>query len=446
MSRANMPAELGNGWLGVPFRLVLAALLAACSTEATLVATTDTAGTGGGVQRASLDIRVAVPDTSDARIASALGSAAGTLRGADVSIIRAGATTALTSRTDEGGVARFTDLLPGQYSVSLSRTVTETELAALPAGDRDLVGFGGGATIQVQAPNTTTSVASYAGRRGSLVFSEIFTYQPRAADGGYYFYGPYFELYNNSDSTIYLDGKLIGLAVRAEFDIPPDYPCSVTARFRLDPQGLWSRYFWTFPGSGRQYPMPPGSTRVVATDAIDHRSFADGLLDLRSADFEFIGRQDVDNPQVPNMLNTGPGALWSVNQTHGFNGSSLAMVLYVADAVPLESMATATVFQGDLASEGEHRLVPADKVLDVFNALWTPEIASSVSTANAECVESTNIRFDRQKARILDIGPSTSIQRRVLRAPPGGRVLLQRTLTSARDFVRGGAPTPGTVP
>jgi hypothetical protein len=53
--------------------------------------------------------------------------------------------------------------------------------------------------------------------------------------------------------------------------------------------------------------------------------------------------------------------------------------------------------------------------------------------------------FDRESAYLYDSGPFLSLRRRVLQVLRDGRIVLQRTGSSAADLELA-APTPGSVP
>lgn len=87
-----------------------------------------------------------------------------------------------------------------------------------------------------------------------------------------YCFGRCIELYSNSDTTVYLDGKVIA---RGWIRVPED-PRS--------------------PGSGHPVPLDRGEAVIVATGTIDHTECHPHLQHLSDADFEFIGLSDAHNP------------------------------------------------------------------------------------------------------------------------------------------------------
>lgn len=294
-------------WRRPRFPLLLLLLGAGCRQEVTEVAgpggggpPVDTTGTGT-VQRLTLTVAVQA-DRADSAVTRQLGFTGGVLADAEVVARREGSSDRATGRTDAQGIVRFPDLLPGRWSVSASRVLSAAERQRLRAEDQDVTAWGGAFAGQVNL-SATVPISAAAGRRGSLVISEIFEFSPPdnvvTASG----WGNYLELYNNSDTTIYLDAKIVGAMLpQLLVDANEKFNCARLAPLRLDTLGIWTGNFWQLPGSGTQYPLLPGRAAVLAIDAIDHRVTHPELLDLSAADFEFLGTaQDVDNPTVPNI-------------------------------------------------------------------------------------------------------------------------------------------------
>ena len=421
--------------------VLTAALLAACKSDSAFdpgqVDTTGTGG-GGGVTKASLAVTVQV-DPADATVRDALGWTSG-LPNAQVTVQRSGsAASTQTATTDASGVARFSGLLPGTYTISSERVLTAAERALLASPDADVNAFGGGATLDVAAPSASITIAAPAGRPGSLVISELFVGRPNGGHAGEYPLASYIELYNNSDTTIYLDGKIVGRGQVWVRDYPSPLSCAEMAQWRVDPQGIWARFFYQFPGTGQTYPLAPGHATVVATDAIDERQFFPELMDLSGAQFEFIGPSDVDNPASVNMLNVGLGEWASTAFGHGLYWSGDDVTAFVASPVDVASLPHAQLPVQDPA----YVRIPGDKLLDVLTSDLTPERDATLQYHS--CGQEVNTAFDRQQAMLTDYATDVSIQRRVLFLTSTGRTVLLRTRTSARDFART-AWTPGTIP
>jgi len=392
-------------------------------------------GDDGVVQRATLTVTVTVSGEDEA-LAELIGSTGGVLRDAEVVVERVGSTEGpQTATTDAAGRVQFDELLAGDYSISVIRVLTPEEVAQFPSEDADVNAFGGGRRAEVSAPSTEVMLEAVAGRRGSLVISELYGSYVQDFPGSYVT-GDFIELYNNSDTTIYLAGKVIFLGIVWLHDFQNERGCPEMEKWREDPDGIWTQWIYAFPSSGNVY-VNPGEAVVVATDAIDHTAFYPQLLDLSDADFEFMGPSDVDNPRVPNMITQGDH--WNATtRGRGLYFSWPPLIIAVADPVDLSSLPTDYL----PVSDPLFWRIPAEKVLDVLVAARTPE--NEATSIWKQCPRLIHERFDRQAAPLLDPRALNGIQRRVFTTLPDGRKILLRTRTSARDFFAG-APSPGFI-
>ena len=174
-------------------------------------------------------------------------------------------------------------------------------------------------------------------------------------------------------------------------------------------------------------------------DAVDHRPFAEGRYDLTSATFEYVGAADVDNPAVPNVNDIGPRA-WTNAVGQGLYISGVNEFLLIADVPDASQM-----LHDNLSTPSgiEHHLIPKDAILDAVGFIMTPELQANSSAVF--CDPWTNPEVDHAPARLNDSALLSAIHRRILGNTTGGRIVLQRTKTSAADFYRT-APTPGQIP
>jgi hypothetical protein len=338
-------------------------------------------------------------------------------------------------RSSAAGVVDFGMVPAGNYLLEASRGLSAADRAQLPAG-QDVNGWVVRAYLAVQAGGGPQPIAVPASHRRSLVISEWAGNVGDVPGLGSYPFGGFVELYNNGDSTVYLDGMALGQAVSHDFDYPT-YPCSSYQPYSDDPAGVWALFYQDFPGSGRDYPVPPGGTVVVATDAIDHRPLYPDALDLRGADFEFVGSEDADNPAVPNMVNTGYD---SDLLGHGVNFSALGTVIFIAQ--PLDYTRLVLVrYPG--TSTRVHPRIPADRLLDVL------AIRTNYLGEYRECDRTVNARFDRDAFRGRPANRrdefTHSVERRAMPLRTGSQVILQHTRTGDTDFFRG-TRTPGVIP
>jgi hypothetical protein len=324
----------------------------------------------------------------------------------------------------DSGSLKLDSLAGGLYVVDAIRWLSDAERAQLAPGD-DAVGFVARVPLLTTSSPARIRVALVASRRHGVVISE-FKGDPIevAYEGGYFFSG-YVRLYNNADTTIYLDGLIIGSGLAAEFDYP-NFPCSFYLRYALDSLGVWANQFYKLPGRGTDYPLMPGAKAVLVTDAIDHRPLFSLGLDLRGADFEFYaGGGDVDNPAVPNAMDVGT---WSNPLGHGLLWSILGKVAFVARPFDLATMHTELIGSGTWARS------PAGALLDVM------AMKTTYQSGYRECSWLVDTSFDRDAVQLLGtpFADDTLAYKRVqLPFTIGGRLVLQYTRTSAWDFTVG---------
>ncbi|MEP6778718.1 MAG: hypothetical protein ABJC26_02425 [Gemmatimonadaceae bacterium] len=421
--------------------LIVLALLTACGGAGVVdtgvklgdtTHTVDTTGTGT-VQRTTLTAQVSF-NLADSSVTSVAGISLG---GLTVSIQRVGSADPIkTAVTNSSGVATFDQLLEGQYTVNTDRMLTATEQARLNVADRDVSLLAAGTSVNLLAPGRTALLPLNATRRGSLILSEFYNYTPTIANASYP-WANYFEVYNNSDTTIYLDGIA---AFRDPF-VPvhlqwPTDPCAtVNATQRLDPDGIWASSVYTFPGTGREHPLLPGQGAVVATDAADQRS--SGTVDISGAQFEFIGTSaDADNPSAANMVRVlgNDGALG-----RGINLNSGSLYGLALPGIRDTSQLPGSTVTSEGKTFRVYR-IPKISILDVVG-MDVPQAILEGSGAYKSglrpCDPWTLPQWDRDRARSLHPLEPQAVRRKALETTSGGRLILQRTGTGSRDFELG---------
>lgn len=391
------------------------------------------------VQRAAVVARVIV-DPADTPVAAAAGV---TTAGITVRITRtAPGFTPQTALTATDGSVRFDNLLEGVYQLSVERALTSDELQRLPPDDREASLFAGGSDVVLSPPaNSSKDVSIVAARRGSLIISEIFPFNNPLTTNLGYGLGNYFEVYNNSDTTVYLDGVAITRTVLIVHGGWPEYPCSqYNVAARADSEFLYVGSLGDqFPGSGREYPLPPGEGRVVATDAIDHSAAAPGMgqLDLSQAPFENIGSEaDTDNPFSVNMIrrtsSVGPYGRGTI-----YNSANIAYALIRSGAESHLGTAILTQTYGTppaLGTPYQALKIPRADVLDLAAFTWSPDEPGFGNSSGITCSPFMSSAFERAPAPLFVSRRSIAISRKSLGRTASGHEILQRTRTSARDF------------
>lgn len=364
-------------------------------------------------------------DAEDLATATALGWAGG-IPGVAVTLSPEDSANGAPRRLQGSATGTLTldQLAGGRYVVDAVRWLTEEERARLPLGD-DAVGFVARVSLITASAPARMPVGLVASRRRGIVISEWKADPIEVPYEGGYFFSGYVRLYNNADTTIYLDDLVIGSGLASQLDYP-NFPCSLYLRYAQDPLGVWANQFFQLPGRGTDYPLMPGATAVLATDAIDHRPLFSLGLDLRAADFEFYaGGGDVDNPAVPNATDVGT---WSNPLGHGLVWNILGKVAFVARAFDLATMHTEFIGSGTWAR------IPVSALLDVM------AMKTTYQSGYRECSRLVHASFDRDAVQLLGapFADDTLAYKRVqLPFTIGGRLVLQYTRTSAWDFTVG---------
>ena len=383
---------------------------------------------GGGHLRPGLALHVRLASEA-AGVAQLLGWTDG-VPAAEVRVHRIGVEFAWeTTITDDQGAAYLPHLVPGRYRVAAYRPLTDSESAR--AG---VAALASGRIMQVAAGGSVEEIMELAPNRAeSLTISEVYAPSTGGQTGLRYLFHMFFELYNNSDRTVFLDGLTFGRVHTFDIDTPHT-SCAQSARFRKDPDGVWARFLHRFPGGGGQYPLAPGDAVVVALDAVDHSVVDPRFPDHSNADFELLGSGDVDNPDVPNLVEVG---LESWPDGHGMLFSD-GQTLFIANEVDVPSLDRAV--RTSPAGDFELLRVPAADLIDV---MFLERADALQDQLYVRCDGTVHENFDQLGGGFLnEIGNfSLSAQRIPL---PGAAGRLQDTNVSAVDLTKGHI-TPGRV-
>ncbi len=372
-------------------------------------------------------------EAAASELAEALGWTRG-VPGAEVRLHRLGTDFAWeTATTDAGGVARFPDVITGDYRVAAYRPLTDAEVTEL---GQSAWALGDGLHQNVHDGSQASLMLGPA-HQGSVVFSEIYGTAPFTAETSYD-YSMFFELYNNSDQTVFLDGMIFGTTLGTGNIETGAGSCIAEDRYRTDPTGIWAHFLHQFPGSGAEYPLAPGATVVVAHDAVDHSQIDPRLPDLSGADFELEGTGDPDNPNAVNLPEVGvrPFPLGHGLRFH------ISATLFIASPLDVDAL-TRDVQRIPNSQDVELIKIPAAAVLDV---VATDDDDALEEQQYTRCGAQVARNFDRLEGGFIKHGVDVGLSiRRLGRGQAGGHPLLQDTNTSGVDFIKG-PYTPGRLP
>lgn len=241
-------------------------------------------------------------------------------------------------KTNSKGVANF-KLVPGVYNIKTTIVLTNEKFKSLFGYDakQEKISFSAeenNVTID-DTSKTNKIINMLTSRTGNLLFKQIYYTGSRLGSvfRSVFCQDAFFEIYNNSSETIYADGLYFAQLFNNQLKDVKSYTLS-DARFdwtqsvgqtKGDKSNTYYCYadnIYQIPGSGKEYPIEPGKSIVIAATAINHKLNGEKThyykedptsVDLSRADFEvnltnyFKSRLipntfgDFDNPSVTNL-------------------------------------------------------------------------------------------------------------------------------------------------
>ncbi|MDR0414761.1 MAG: DUF4876 domain-containing protein [Prevotellaceae bacterium] len=365
---------------------------------------------------------------------------------ADISIDSVGVTVKNNHTGDELFLLTNADgqattmLEEGEYTFTAQAVKLVSPLADENAGLKEAILAGNRENVFVNSLATKFSIslqASIIDPDGGWIIKEIYYRGGRTKEGNKsYWHHHFFELYNNSNVTLYADGLAL---------------CETQLNGVESTKGIFSedeiltttfvRIMYAIPGSGNTYPVAPGGSVLIASQPIDHRSVATPELDLSKADFQWYdytpnAGQAIEVPEVPNLIKyySYSNTIW-VPTVQGNTAWLIAKIpdldtFYVVDNTDIRPMAH----------------IPTNYVTSV-------KIANEHILDAVECSGGSNFN-GKMLAATLDAGVITSgatysgksIRRKVKKSTADGRVIYQDTNDSAKDFYFESVPKPKQIP
>ncbi|MDW7693852.1 DUF4876 domain-containing protein [Flammeovirgaceae bacterium SG7u.111] len=376
-----------------------------------------------------------------------------------------------TATTDVSGMA-IVQIVPGTYNITatLQMTAEEYETFSGQKVDTDVAFNASLSNVVInEASNENSELVLVTGRIGNIIFKQIY-YTGSDTKLGASYRDQFFEVYNNSNEIIYLDGLCF-----AQIKGTTSTPSTLKDYHQSNGQYDWSQsigqakgsssntdYIYAdevlrIPGTGEQYPLAPGEGAIVAGTAVNHKApltavdskgetvtyevpEPDRTIDLSNAPFEAYYREyqeaqgkkylasDIDNPNAVNLdivfkSFTGQDLILDPNGRDAF-------ALFYADndllnswdALPLPS-------------------VSADK--------YTETTVTFLQIPNSVVIDAVEVQYvdpaknkPKRLADVLDAGEIASIQGRyssesVIRKVSntiGDRVIYVDTNNSSEDF------------
>ena len=316
----------------------------------------------------------------------------------------------------------LTNLIPGQYSISISGKLTPEEAKDIFGVESELLLKANKTGVEVfeNTQNIPIVIDLEISTTSALIFKEIFYAGSNYFDGVKsvtYFYEQFYEIYNNSDEVVYLDSLCISNV----------YPTSGVP-LAFDPSlddYVFGQSVWMIPGTGKDVPLDPGKSIVIAQSGRNHKEVFETLLDLSSADYEaYVEKLDGSAPldyPVPNLIPAYWVQVSTVKQwLTGVMGNG--MVIYKLD-YPFDANDTA-------------------KPLNTTVKTLYVKIPKSAIIDAVDCLRDDSKYGEKRFPASMDAGYATvsamyngkSIARKILQHMPDGRIIFQDTNNSTDDF------------
>lgn len=326
-------------------------------------------------------------------------------------------------------------ILPGIYTVNVSGTAIDTE-----GNEYYLNGSIVNQGIFKKGTSLTLSIKGL--KISPLIFKEIYYACSRTPLNKSYIYDQFYEVYNNSSSTLYLDGIYFANL----------YPDKSSTNLPLWPEEdgddyVYALRVWKFPGNGTDYPLQPGESCVISEFAVNHQLDIynpASPVDQSSADFEFyMDNANYSNALAPDMEHVfynGKAEKGTLKQylTTVFGGAYVAF--QVPEGETWDPVNDQNMQTRDLSTTKStlYAKIPIRYVLDAVEAIDNESKTSSkrlpgVLDAGITWVGATYNGLGISRKLSVDEN-GTPIQRE------NGAYIYQDTNNSTNDFERGVVP------
>ncbi|MBQ8711642.1 MAG: DUF4876 domain-containing protein [Prevotella sp.] len=277
-----------------------------------------------------------------------------------------------------------------------------------------------------------------------LVFTTLHT----TGSALYYVLDSYIEIANNSDEVQYLDGLVLANTL-ANQKSKSAWQEAFPDKYRTGDAS--NAIVLAFPGTGKDYPLQPGQSVVVADQALNHKlAYGDdeskkenyaNSPDLTNANFEkFYGNGDVDNENVPNM-----DVVIRLNQykkmwAFGVSGGAYMLVKFPEGMTWQKFIEDESNYetQPNSTSTGQVLMIPNKYVLDAVDAYDN-------GVAAEDHYPFFLAKDDASGVEVNDMYSGKCIRRKVSKIE-NGRVYYKDTNNSREDFVNNQPLTPGVTP
>lgn len=343
------------------------------------------------------------------------------LKGATVKLVNINNGTAYTAQSDAEGCVQF----HADYGIYRVTTQFNTYI-----GDQEYLFSGGMENIRLTPENSNVTediTVSLAGsRRSRIVIKELYYAGCYDPNGKQYIRDAYVSLYNNSDSTVWLDNLCIGI-------VAPIVAAKISPWLTYTPDSLPVAYIgWQFPGQGNDHSLDAGETVTIAVNAVNHTSTEynhPNSVDLSKAEWAFY------HPSLTGTdIATGVTPLYmfkSMIASLTFYPMSImgtGMILYRVPDIPAEEYAANPAHLG--------KEPPKYTGMDflMIHTSWVIDCVDCVEDATKQGFKRVPTFLDAESAYLPSGKYSGRALRRKVAGTNNGRIIYQDTNNSFNDF------------
>lgn len=337
--------------------------------------------------------------------------------------------------SDENGIVAVRGVMPGQYTVTVSGSLTAKEAESVDIDTKGeplyLSGFISGMGLHLgvvpQLPETKLIAVS----SNPVIFKELYYAGSTTPNNGSYRNDTFFSIYNNSSKPQDIGKLYIGMN---EFygglgEAGPLWPGEEAGNYTH----VYLKSVWKIVAEGKSFVMQPGQTAVIATMAAPHNKDAaynlNSPVDLSGADFEAYVNDpenkypDFDATNMEMAFWPDYGYLWRPSV---FGQGMVLLEASAEEFAAFEKVTLPETFQDPFEDEEYWNClkVPYDNVVDAVDLIQN-ETATETKRFSP--------KLDAGFATVARTYAGLSVRRKSLPSTDG-RVRLQDTNNSTADF------------
>ena len=322
----------------------------------------------------------------------------------------------------ENMTAVFADLVPGRYTFMTSYISEEND-------DKQI--FSGAITNASLLEDTELTMKITSVSASGIVLKELYYNASKTSANKPYLKEQFYEIYNNSNKTVYVDGLCFGHLMpenatgKANYDWGAQYPVSDYVFFARIMQVPGT------PGTDKNYPLNPGESIILCQYATDHTvpELNPNSIDLSSCEFEWYEPSNT-NQTDQNAINlemafpinpSSPYKVWNTTT----NGPAFAIFF------PIEEFSNDKVAVDQTNGVSTSYPVSTSIIIDAVEA-----IKDETQVQNKRVPVSLDAGYiwvtDDNGEPAIQVGKS--IVRKVQDTASDGHVILQDTNNTTNDF------------